>query len=251
MDGASPVDRDGLDPAVEHEGRDGAPAQRHRLRDLRAHRCQRLCAGSQRSRDRCWRCLAGLNRFKHVALADAAVWAGSLQPREVHGVDLSQPSRQRRGEQSSGCGCRGLGGRSSRGRGRGLRHLGKGRRRRFRNWLGPDFGRGLRASGDADPGQHAADRQLVAFLRQHDLQCPVGGGLHFHRRLIGFDLDQRLAEANRVAGLLQPARNHGRFHRRAQLWDHEIHGRAPQSSDLTVAAIVSGEGIIASSSAGL
>ena len=70
------------------------------------------------------------------------------------------------------------------------------RRRRFRlTW-------GCGLAGDSEPSEHRADRQLLALGAQHCFERSVCRGLHFHRGLVGLELDERLAHRDLVADLL-------------------------------------------------
>jgi len=74
-----------------------------------------------------------------------------------------------------------------------------------------------RAGAVRDHGDNCADRRDVAS-RHADFSEHAGRGRrHFHRNLVGFDLDQDLVERHRLAGLFLPLQKRRFRHRFRQL----------------------------------
>jgi hypothetical protein len=99
---------------------------------------------------------------------------------------------------------RGLEGLADLGGGLGLRG-GRGRRRRrsFRLGSGGRGCRGLRRLGRLDGRDHGALGHLVAQLHAHFLHGAGVRRRHFHRRLVGFERDERILLLHRVPRLHQ------------------------------------------------
>ena len=140
----------------------------------------------------------GLEGGKGVSLGHAAPLAragdgGRVQP-ALGSDSLSRGGQDRR--RGSCCG----GGRG-RGRRRRLGDLGGGGRR----------GGGGCGSGSAlpHPTQHGARLDRGALLGGNGLQHAVGGRRHLEADLVGLELDQDLILADRLSGLLGPARHGG------------------------------------------
>ena len=55
---------------------------------------------------------------------------------------------------------------------------------------------------NSEPSEHRADRQVLALRAHHRVERGVYRGLHFHRGLVGLQLDERLAHRDLVANLL-------------------------------------------------
>ena len=79
--------------------------------------------------------------------------------------------------------------------------LGSGRRLRRRRRRG--LGR-RRAGAFLDLAEQRADRDGVAVLGRDGGERAGGGRRHLDRHLVGFELDQRLVDRDRIAGLLEP-----------------------------------------------
>ena len=88
-----------------------------------------------------------------------------------------------------------------------------------------------RCPAGRQPPQRRADGKLRPLRRQDGFQGAVRRRLDLDRRLVGLELDQRLAHAHALAGLFQPAQHRGRFHRRAELGNQKVHRGASLKHD--------------------
>ena len=170
-------------------------------------------------RNGCRRRRGALDRRHHVALGDAAVLAGPFDlggVRSGFGGDLAYRRRERRirrgdlgRRRRSGC-------RSGLGFGLclGGRFCGSGFRGRARTLL--------------DAAEQRADRDRLAVLRRDIAERARSGRRHLDRHLVGFELDQRLVDRDRVTRLLEPFADGGLGDGFAERGDADFsHDRVP------------------------
>ena len=171
----------------------------------------------------------------HVGAGDPAARARALQLLEVDAVarrpsggPAGSPARRRNREPfpfSFACG--------GRPRRRGRRVGGEWRAR----------GAGRRAAGVAGGGGSAPSWAIGGADRQRlpdggdDRQRALRRGLVGHRRLVGLDLDQLLADGDRVAVLLEPAEDRALLHRVRQARHRDLgHGIRSRAAPTIVSA---------------
>ncbi len=213
-----------LEPAC-----DGRPQPRHLhalfargivCRGRRAH-----LHGSGRLGDGRGRGSGALDRRHHVALGHAAILAGAGNGRDVDagfGGQLAHRRRERR-------------------------HL-RGLRPRFADaallprqerpsrslWSGRPGGAGAvllgRARAFPDLTEQRADRDRLAVLGRDVAEHAGGRRRHLDRYLVGLELDQRLVDGDRIAGLLEPLADGRLGHRFAERGHADLsHGPHPSS----------------------
>src|SRR5205085_8788574 len=76
----------------------------------------------------------------------------------------------------------------------------------------------------AEHTQHIPNGDLVALVLDNLLQHAALFGAHFDINLVGFQFHERLAAADRIALVLEPACNHGIDYRFSQLRDTYLNG---------------------------
>ncbi len=168
----------------------------------------------------CGRGCRGLRRrFQRVALRDAAVLACAFDLRGVEIVLLGDAAHGRRETlgnrrlRRNRCGLRS-------GRGGGFRRGGL-RLFLLRGGLRRDL-----AGAFADRAENGADRNRLADLDRNFRQHARSRRRHFHRHLVGFELDQRLIHRHGVAGLLEPLRDRRLRHRFAECRHLDFRGHS-------------------------